>query len=102
MSDIDLTSRAGYRYFETEKIRFSDTDMLGHVNNVAYSALLESGRTAFAHAHTFPHMPPHLVVVMARIEIDFRRELHWPASVDIGSRITRAWPERRSIRATTS
>ncbi len=89
MSDIDLTRRDGYIYFEAEKIRFSDTDMIGHVNNVAYAALLESGRTAFAHAQLFPHMPAGLVVVMARIEIDYRRELHWPATVDIASRLTR-------------
>jgi acyl-CoA thioester hydrolase len=86
-SDIDLTQRASYRYFETEKIRFSDTDMIGHVNNVAFAALLESGRTAYAHAHLFPHMPQQLVGVMARIEIDYRRELHWPGAVDIGSRV---------------
>ncbi len=84
---IDLTSRATYSYFEAEKIRFSDTDMIGHVNNVAYAALLESGRTAFAHAQLFPHMPPEFLVVMARIEIDYRRELHWPGTVDIGSRL---------------
>jgi acyl-CoA thioester hydrolase len=86
-SDVDLTQRASYRYFETEKIRFSDTDMIGHVNNVAFAALLESGRTAYAHAHLFPHMPQGLVGVMARIEIDYRRELHWPGAVDIGSRV---------------
>ena len=84
---IDLTNRAAYAYFEVEKIRFSDTDMIGHVNNVAFAALLESGRTAFAHALLFPHMPAGFLVVMARVEIDYRRELHWPAAVDIGSRI---------------
>jgi acyl-CoA thioester hydrolase len=84
---IDLTQRAAYTYFEVEKIRFSDTDMIGHVNNVAFAALLESGRTAFAHELLFPHVPRGVLVVMARVEIDYRRELHWPAAVDIGSRV---------------
>ncbi len=84
---IDLAQRAAYTYFEVEKIRFSDTDMIGHVNNVAFAALLESGRTAFAHEWLFPHMPQGVLVVMARVEIDYRRELHWPAAVEIGSRI---------------
>lgn len=87
MSDFDMTRRATFRIFESEKIRFSDTDMIGHVNNVAFAALLESGRTAFGHAHLFPHMPAGDLVVMARVEIDYRRELHWPAMVDIGTRI---------------
>ncbi len=87
MSDIDLTSRAAFAFFESEKLRFSDTDMIGHVNNVAFAALLESGRTAFAHYHLFPNMPEGYLAVMARVEIDYRRELHWPAMVDIGTRI---------------
>jgi acyl-CoA thioester hydrolase len=84
---IDLTRRATFTYFEVEKIRFSDTDMIGHVNNVAFAALLESGRTAYSHEVLFPHMPKGVLIVMARVEIDYRRELHWPAAVDIGSRI---------------
>ncbi len=83
----DLTRRDTYTIFEPEKIRFSDTDMIGHVNNVAFAALLESGRTAFGQANLFPHMPAGMLVVMARVEIDYRRELHWPLTVDVGTRI---------------
>jgi len=89
VSELDLTLRTTYQFFAGEKLRFSDTDMIGHVNNVAFAALLESGRTAFAHAHLFPHMPAGMVVVMARIVIDYRRELHWPAAVDVGSVLSR-------------
>ena len=84
---FDLTRRDTYTVFEPEKIRFSDTDMIGHVNNVAFAALLESGRTAFGHANLFPHVPQDALVVMARVEIDYRRELHWPLTVDVGTRI---------------
>lgn len=83
----DLTQRASFTYFEQEKIRFSDTDMIGHVNNVAYAALLESGRTAFGRNFLFAHIPDDCLVVMARVEIDYRQELHWPAIVDVGTRI---------------
>lgn len=85
--DIDLTHRGSFNHFTMEKIRFSDTDMMGHVNNVAFAALLESGRTAYGHEFLFPHLPPGVVAVMARVEIDYRRELHWPSTVDIGNRI---------------
>jgi acyl-CoA thioester hydrolase len=86
-TDFDLTKRETFSIFEPEKIRFSDTDMIGHVNNVAFAALLESGRTAFGQANLFPHMPEGVLVVMARVEIDYRRELHWPLTVDVGTRI---------------
>ena len=38
MTVPDLTSRATYAYWYQEKLRFSDTDMIGHVNNVAFAA----------------------------------------------------------------
>jgi acyl-CoA thioester hydrolase len=87
-ADFDLTQRGTFHDIEAEKLRFSDTDMIGHVNNVAFAALLESGRTAFGQANLFPHMPAGMLVVMARVEIDYRRELHWPAVVDVGTRLT--------------
>ena len=86
-TEYDLTQRGTFTTVEPEKIRFSDTDMIGHVNNVAFAALLESGRTAFGQQNLFPHMPRGVLVVMARVEIDYRRELHWPSRVDVGTRI---------------
>ena len=83
----DLTSRETYTHIQAENVRFSDTDMIGHVNNVAFAALLESGRTAFSHAHLFGQVPKGVLVVMARVEIDYRRELHWPARVEIGTAV---------------
>ncbi len=83
----DLTRRESFSVFEAEKLRFSDTDMIGHVNNVAFAALLEGGRSAFAYANLFPHIPRGVLAVMVRVEIDYRRELHWPGSVDVGTRI---------------
>ena len=84
---LELDRREMFSVFQAENIRFSDTDMIGHVNNVAFAALLESGRSAFSHARLFGHVPQGFLVVMARVEIDYRRELHWPARVDIGTRI---------------
>ena len=84
----DLKDRATYAFWWSENIRFSDTDMVGHVNNVAFAALLESGRTAYSHESRFARGPANTQVVMARNEIDYLRELHWPGTVDIGSRVT--------------
>jgi acyl-CoA thioester hydrolase len=85
----DLTARATYTFWHKENLRFSDTDMIGHVNNVAFAALLESGRTAYTHGGAFPRFPAVGQVVMARVEIDYRMELHWPNTVDIGTRLVR-------------
>jgi acyl-CoA thioester hydrolase len=89
MDPAGMTLRDAYSYWHTEKVRFSDTDMIGHVNNVAFAAFIESGRVAFVHSGVIRRMPPELLVVMARIEIDYRAELHWPADIDVGSRLLR-------------
>ncbi len=88
-SEIDLTQRASFSYWYQEKLRFSDTDMIGHINNVAFAALFEGGRVNYTRSGVIANMPDDVLVVMRRIEIDYRGELHWPAEVDIGSRLLR-------------
>ena len=85
----DLTSRATFGYWYQEKLRFSDTDMIGHVNNVAFAALMESGRVNYTRSGVIEHMPDDVLVVMRRIELDYRAELHWPGEIDIGSVLLR-------------
>ena len=89
MTSPDLTSRATYSYWYQEKLRFSDTDMIGHINNVAFVALMESGRVNFTRSGVIENLPNDVLVVMRRIELDYRAELHWPAEIDIGSVLLR-------------
>ena len=42
-----LTQRSTYSYWLTENIRWSDTDLVGHVNNLSFSTYYETGRTQF-------------------------------------------------------
>lgn len=52
------------------QVRFADTDMLGHINNLSYSAFAEVGRT-----HFFQCIGPDVPwFVLARMELDFRKE----------------------------
>ena len=85
----DLASRESYCYWYQEKLRFSDTDMIGHVNNVAFAALMESGRTNFTRSGVIENLPGNVQVVMRRMELDYIAELHWPAEIDIGCRLLR-------------
>jgi acyl-CoA thioester hydrolase len=86
---IELTDKRSFPFWYEEKLRFSDIDMLGHVNNVAYAALIESGLIAYIREGLGAPLPPGALVVMVRIEIDYRAELHYPATVHIGSRLMR-------------
>ncbi len=88
-AEPDLTRRETFEYWYQEKLRFSDTDMIGHVNNVAFAAMFESGRVNFTRSGVIENVPGDMLVVMRRIELDYRAELHWPAEIDIGSRLLR-------------
>ena len=69
----------------TQKLRFCDTDSLGHVNNAVYSVMLEAGRAEMAEMAGL--LVPHarFGVVIARLELDFLREMTWPGDIRIES-----------------
>ena len=89
MSEVDPTSRASYPEWVSHTLRYNDQDTLGHVNNAVYSTFLEAGRTAFLHPFFERAAVPNLDVVLARVIIDYRKELTYPGSVDIGTCVQR-------------
>lgn len=62
------------------QMRFGDVDSLGHVNNVAYAQYLETARLAFL--HDLAERGVEFRMVIARLEVDYRRE------VKLGQRVT--------------
>lgn len=89
MSGIDLTDVGGHPHWVEESVRFSDTDLVGHVNNVAYAAYVESGRVAYgmALAQEAFEDPGRLKVVLRKVEIDFLAEAFFPGRLRVGSRL---------------
>lgn len=92
---FDLTRRETFRLFTPVTIRFSDTDMLGHVNNVATAAYFEAGRCELFYklmadgGLTERGKDATIDFVLARAAIDFRKEYFYPGTVEVGSRFTR-------------
>lgn len=87
MDDIDLASVSAYAHWVDERVRFSDTDLVGHVNNVAIAAYVESGRVAFASGLMRTVHETGFVVTLRRVEVDYLAELHYPADLRVGSRL---------------
>lgn len=89
----DPTDAAGYRFWSEERVRFADLDPLGHANNNAIGTYFESARVdLFAAAGGVLGTDVRATgrtVVIARLAIDFRAELHHPAQVRIGTRVLR-------------
>lgn len=75
---------AAYRFWTGEHVRFADLDLLGHVNNKAFMTYAESGRVAFLSETGLWQRDAQRQNVIARIELDYLRELHYPAELRIG------------------
>lgn len=64
--------------------RYSDLDVMGHVNNVAIAGLFETARISMHHrlcAHPREHGVRWLV---AAVNLNYMAEMHFPAPVTIG------------------
>ena len=87
MTEIDLKDRASYTHWTPVHIRFADMDILRHVNNVAQAEYFEAARTAFVYdIINLAGVDQTNEFVLARVVIDFHRELHYPGSVEVGAR----------------
>lgn len=76
-----------YPFWTMDKIRYGDTDKLGHVNNAVFATFLETGRVDMLCHPTMTLNDPGTAYVLARLACDFHGEVHWPGEVKIGTRI---------------
>jgi acyl-CoA thioester hydrolase len=83
MSEFDPTDPGSYNFWATENVRFADLDMLGHVNNKAYATYFETARVAFMTECGLTD-GIRVGVAMVRLEIDYRKEIRFPATLKLG------------------
>jgi len=86
---FDLRQRSTFASLVPVTIRYSDQDPLGHVNNVAIAAYLEVGRTELLGPLLEKLGGASLDTVVARLTIDYLRELRYPGTVEVGTRLVR-------------
>ena len=70
-----------------DKLRYGDTDRQGHVNNAVFATFLESGRVELIYNADDPLAAPGAEFVIAQLVLDFRNEIHWPGTVQTGTRV---------------
>lgn len=74
-------------------VRFGDTDMFGHVNNAAFATYIESARLAFFRdtlGATLQRPGGDAGgIILARMAIDFRRQLLYGASAEVTTQVAR-------------
>lgn len=101
MSSIN-SAEGSWHFYHTEVVRFGDCDMFDHTNNAAYLTYVESARIAY-YAHISGLTDPHdFDMTLARVEIDYRKPIFFPATVNIFTRAarigTRSWTLEHELR----
>ena len=71
------------------RVRFRDTDMMGHVNNAVYLTYFEAGRVEYWLALTGKSSLEDLPFILARTEIDFLAEARAAEDLTLGVRAGR-------------
>jgi acyl-CoA thioester hydrolase len=74
-----------YPHRVAEIVRFGDLDPQGHVNQAVFSTYFESGRVAMFRDPDLGIGVPGATFVLVRIEINFLKELRWPANIEVGT-----------------
>jgi acyl-CoA thioester hydrolase len=80
---------ASYPFIHPTETRFADLDLLGHINNVAMAGLFEHGRGMFNHAIEVGRRAPGQRWLIARVEINYLAEAHFPEKIDVACGIGR-------------
>ncbi len=83
------TDIESYPFAHPTETRFSDVDMLGHINNVAMAGLFEHGRGKFNHAIEVARRTKGQRWLIVSVKLDYIAESYFPEPVTIASGIGR-------------
>jgi len=82
-----LRHRSVHDHWLSERVRWTDTDQVGHVNNLSISNYCELGRVSFLEPYLAPGVALRAPFLIVRMNTSFLGEVHWPAFVDVGTRV---------------
>jgi acyl-CoA thioester hydrolase len=80
-----LARRQSYSHWVPEHVRWSDTDLVGHANNLAFGAFCETGRSMFVKHYVEKDAAERAMFLPAQLILNFLGEAFWPAQVDVGT-----------------
>lgn len=77
---------AAYPVVTPVSLRYSDQDPMRHINNVAITAILESGRSGLMEA-IFQEASPKRGMVLVSLMVDYLHEITFPDTVEVAGRL---------------
>src|SRR5687768_11961436 len=83
----------------TLPVQWGDQDAFGHVNNVVYFRWYESARIAYFDESGMAALldGQQLGPILARIACDYHRQLNFPDTIQVGSKVTRLGSKSMTI-----
>ena len=78
-----------FPFVTSDKVRYSDTDRQGHVNNAVFATFFETGRVEMLYHPSNKLLSEDCSFVVAKSTIELLSEIHWPGQVEIGTGVVR-------------
>jgi acyl-CoA thioester hydrolase len=72
-----------------EKLRFADTDRYGHITNTVFAVCCQNARMELLCDPLRIPIPSNSQFVIAKLVLEFRAEMQWPGTVEIGTSVAR-------------
>lgn len=85
----DLTQRATFKNWTAISLRYADLDPIGHANNTVTPMFFEEARCSLIYPVLQANGRRDFELVLVRTIIDYRRELSYPGTVNVGLRVHR-------------
>jgi acyl-CoA thioester hydrolase len=79
----------GFRFVYPQEVAFGDLDAFGHVNNAVYLTYLENARIGYMREVLGIESLQDLLVIVAKVHIDFRTRASLGEALEIGARVSR-------------
>ena len=79
----------GFRFAHSQEVSFRDLDVFGHVNNAVYLTYIENARIGYLREVLGVESPEDLLVIVAKVNIDFRSRASLGEVLEIGARVSR-------------
>ena len=79
----------GFRFVHAQEVTFRDLDVFGHVNNAVYLTYLENARIGYLREVLSIESFEDLLVILAKVRIDFRSRASLGEVLEIGARVSR-------------
>jgi acyl-CoA thioester hydrolase len=78
----------GFRFVHAQEVTFRDLDVFGHVNNAVYLTYIENARLGYLREVLGVESLEDLLVILAKVRIDFRSRASLGEMLEIGARVS--------------